>query len=44
MATDLKPRHLHEVTRTIRMGALPTAFEDFLKGRIKGRTVVQIVD
>jgi len=43
LATDLKPRKLHEVTRTIAFEDLPAAFDDFVKGRVKGRTVVKIV-
>lgn len=42
LASDLKPRHLHEITRTIALDALPAAFDDFLQGRVKGRTVVEI--
>ena len=42
LATDLKPRHLSEVTRTIGFDELPGAFTDYIKGRIKGRTVVRI--
>ena len=42
LATDLKPRHLSEVTRTIGFDELPGAFADYIKGRIKGRTVVRI--
>jgi alcohol dehydrogenase len=42
LATDLKPRRLHDVTRTIALEALPGAFDDFVKGRVKGRTVVRI--
>jgi len=44
LATDLKPRKLHEVTRTIALADLPDAFEDFVKGRAKGRTVVKIAE
>jgi alcohol dehydrogenase len=44
LATDLKPRHLAEVTRTITLDELEGAFEDFVKGRVKGRTVVQVGD
>ncbi len=44
LATDLKPVHLAEITRTIGFDALPGAFDDFIKGRVKGRTVVQISD
>ncbi|ENO93118.1 YhdH/YhfP family quinone oxidoreductase [Thauera sp. 28] len=42
LATDLKPRHLAAVTRTIDFDALPAAFDDFIQGRVKGRTVVRI--
>jgi acrylyl-CoA reductase (NADPH) len=42
LATDLKPRHLHEVTKTIDFAALPAAFTDYIEGRVKGRTVVRI--
>ena len=42
LATDLKPRHLAEITRTIAFDDLPAAFDDFIHGRVKGRTVVRI--
>jgi acrylyl-CoA reductase (NADPH) len=43
LATDLKPRHLDRiVTRSIDMKALPEAFDDYLHGRITGRTVVRM--
>lgn len=42
LAGDLKPRHLAEVTRTITLEQLPAAFDDFIAGRVKGRTVVQM--
>lgn len=42
LATDLNPRHLHEVTKTIDFAALPAAFTDYIEGRVKGRTVVRI--
>ncbi|MBN8443765.1 MAG: oxidoreductase [Thauera sp.] len=42
LATDLKPRHLAEVTRTIELEALPGAFGDFIAGKVKGRTVVRV--
>ena len=32
LATDLKPRQLAAVTRTIAFDALPTAFDDFIDG------------
>jgi NADPH:quinone reductase-like Zn-dependent oxidoreductase len=43
LGTDLKPRHFDRlVTRRIRFDELPSAFEDFVKNRIQGRTVVEI--
>jgi len=42
LASDLKPRHLAAMTRSIAFDALPGAFEDFVQGRVKGRTVVRI--
>lgn len=42
LAGDLHPRHLAAVTRTIEFDALPAAFDDFIAGRIRGRTVVRI--
>lgn len=42
LAKDLKPKHLARVTRTITLDQLPSAFDDFVQGRVKGRTVVQV--
>ena len=42
LASDLKPRHLAEMTRVIDFDALPAAFADFIASRVKGRTVVKI--
>jgi NADPH2:quinone reductase len=43
IANDLRPRHLDRiVTRTIGFDALAGAFDDYLKGRVLGRTVVTI--
>lgn len=42
LAGDLKPRHLAAVTRTIAFDELPGAFDAFIKGEVKGRTVVRI--
>jgi acrylyl-CoA reductase (NADPH) len=40
---DLKPRHLQQVvTRVIDLDALPSAFDDYLKAGVTGRTVVRI--
>ena len=40
LGRDLKPRHLAAVTRTIGLNELPGAFDAFIRGEIKGRTVV----
>ena len=43
LASDLRPRHFDRlVTRTIGLEELPGAFDDYLKGRVLGRTVVRI--
>jgi putative YhdH/YhfP family quinone oxidoreductase len=42
LATDLRPRHLAAMTRTIAFADLPQAFDDFIQGRARGRTVVEI--
>lgn len=42
LATDLKPRHLDAVTRVVDFDQLPGCFDDFISGRVKGRTVVRI--
>jgi len=40
---DLKPRHLDRIGhRTIAFDELPAAFDDFIAGKITGRTVVRI--
>jgi NADPH2:quinone reductase len=43
LSSDLRPRHLDRLlTRTIPFDELPGAFDDYLKGRARGRTVVKI--
>lgn len=42
LGRDLKPRNLAKVTRTIGLDELPDAFDAFIRGQIKGRTVVRI--
>jgi len=42
LATDMKPRHLKEMTRTIPFSELPGAFDAFIKSQVKGRIVVAI--
>ena len=40
---DLRPRHLERIgQRTIAFDALPDAFQDYLDGKVTGRTVVEI--
>ncbi|MCU0869902.1 MAG: acryloyl-CoA reductase [Burkholderiales bacterium] len=42
LATDMRPRHLAAMARTIDFAALPDAFPAFVAGAVKGRTVVRI--
>jgi len=42
LATDLKPRHLAAMTRTVPFAELPGVFHDFIEGRVKGRTVIAV--
>jgi len=42
LASDMKPRHLQQLTRTIRFDELPGIFDDFLKGQARGRIVVDV--
>lgn len=42
LASDMKPRHLADMTRTIAFSDLPGAFDAFIKGAVRGRTVVRI--
>ncbi len=43
LASDLRPKHFDQfVTRTIGFDQLPAAFDDYIKGRVLGRTVVKI--
>jgi NADPH2:quinone reductase len=43
LASDLRPRHFDRfVTRTIGFDELPGTFNDYMKGRVLGRTVVKI--
>jgi acrylyl-CoA reductase (NADPH) len=42
LASDMRPRHLGEMTRTIPFDELPGIFAAFIEGRAKGRTVVKI--
>jgi NADPH2:quinone reductase len=43
LATDLKPTAFEAIgTRTVPLGALPTVFQGFLDGTVKGRTVIDL--
>jgi acrylyl-CoA reductase (NADPH) len=42
LATDMRPRHLNAITRTIAFADLPSVFDDFLKARVTGRVIVEI--
>jgi putative YhdH/YhfP family quinone oxidoreductase len=42
LATDMRPQHLAQLTRTIPFGDLPKAFEDFIQARVRGRVVVDM--
>jgi putative YhdH/YhfP family quinone oxidoreductase len=42
LAGDLKPRHLQSMVRLLPFADLPGAFDAYLKGAVKGRTVVQM--
>src|SRR5262245_53600979 len=42
LASDMRPAHLKEITRTIAFDELPAAFEGLMKGAAKGRIVVDM--
>ncbi len=42
LAGDMKPRHLASMTRTVPFSELPGVFNDFIAGRVKGRTVIAV--
>jgi NADPH:quinone reductase-like Zn-dependent oxidoreductase len=42
LATDMRPRHLAQFTRTIPFDDLPKVFDDFIKARVRGRVVVDM--
>jgi putative YhdH/YhfP family quinone oxidoreductase len=42
LATDMRPKHLAQLTRTIPFDDLPKAFDDFIKARVRGRSVVDM--
>lgn len=42
LATDMRPRHLAAMSRTIPFDDLPKAFDDFIDGKVRGRIVVDL--
>lgn len=42
LATDLKPPHLAEMSRTVGFDQLPGLFAEYLAGRARGRVIVEI--
>jgi putative YhdH/YhfP family quinone oxidoreductase len=42
LGSDLRPRHLLEMTHTIGFEDLPGVFDSFLKGKARGRVVVEL--
>ena len=42
LATDLRPPMLKDIARTIPFDQLPAAFDDFIQGKVRGRTVVDL--
>lgn len=42
LGSDLRPRHLLEMTHTIGFEELPGVFDSFLKGQARGRVVVEL--
>jgi putative YhdH/YhfP family quinone oxidoreductase len=42
LATDMRPRHLAQLAKTIPFDDLPAAFDDFIAAKVKGRIVVDM--
>ena len=42
LAADLKPASLSSIARTIDFADLPSAFDDFVHSRVRGRVVVRV--
>jgi putative YhdH/YhfP family quinone oxidoreductase len=42
LASDMRPRHLAQLTRTIPFDDLPKAFDDFINAKVRGRVVVDM--
>jgi alcohol dehydrogenase len=44
LASDMKPAHLAGITRTVGIDDLSSVFDDFIKGKARGRVVVALGD
>jgi acrylyl-CoA reductase (NADPH) len=44
LTSDMRPRHLSDMTRAISFDELPGAFDAFMDGTVTGRTVVRIAE
>jgi acrylyl-CoA reductase (NADPH) len=42
LASDMRPKHLSAMTKTIPFDDLPKVFDDFLKAKVRGRIVVDM--
>ncbi|HEX6157929.1 MAG TPA: acryloyl-CoA reductase, partial [Burkholderiales bacterium] len=42
LGSDLKPKHLKEMARTVPFSQLPTVFDDFINGKVTRRVVVDL--
>lgn len=42
LADDLRPRHLHDMSRAIAFDELPGVFKEYIEGRAHGRVVVDV--
>jgi NADPH:quinone reductase-like Zn-dependent oxidoreductase len=42
LATDMRPAHLKEMTKTVAFDQLPTVFNAFIESKATGRTVVDM--
>jgi acrylyl-CoA reductase (NADPH) len=42
LGSDMRPKHLAEMTKTIPFDELPNVFDDFLKAKVRGRIVVDM--